>query len=222
MTPPAPRSPSSQSELAKKHLQGEARLDGAALNSSSGARGSHISQSTTVGSSVWRLRPRGSCRRSRLIDPRGSCTGRAAGKVTHVDPNTALQRHRQWFARQKFGKAQAFQLGSVGASPFSHCSTHIWEGSKMWCLKHSFDSEVAHKRHYSPCRLRFYPAQQHFSLSLGTARSWTLPPFVIVCNTMPTRKTHPSSTPALERKMLLPGIVPFSFLQLKNSDRIKT
>lgn len=77
MTPPAPRSPLSQSELGKKHLQGEAMLDGAALNSSRGARGSHISHNTTVGSSVGRERPQDSCRRTRLIDP-GAAGGPAS------------------------------------------------------------------------------------------------------------------------------------------------
>lgn len=116
------------------------------------------------------------------------CTGRAVGKVTHMDPNTALREHRQRFSWQKFGKAQAFWQEVWELSPSPTSAPTSGRGAKRGGLKHCFDSELAHKRHYSLCRLRFYPAQQHISLSSGTARSWTLPPFVIVCNTMPTQK----------------------------------
>lgn len=135
VTPPAPCSPLPPSELGKKHLQGEASPDDAALNSSSRARGSHISHNTTVGSSVGRERPRGSCR-TRLIDPWGSWP-----HVLHVlgcgqghprGPKHGAEAAQAFFAWPKFGKAQDFQQGSVRAFPFSHCGTHVWEGSKAW------------------------------------------------------------------------------------------
>lgn len=89
----------------------------------------------------------------------------------------------QSLAKHKLSSREVWELPpSPTAAPI------FGRGAKPGALKHSFDSELAHKRHYSPCRLRFYPAQQHISLSSSAARSWTLPPFVIVWNTMPTQK----------------------------------
>lgn len=194
VTPPAPLSPLSQPELGKQHLQGEGRPDDdEALNSSSRARGVHISQNTSVGSSVGRERPRGSCRRTWLIDPRAAdgCVPARAGLWARSPTGTQTQVSRSTdngLLGKSLAKHRFSQQGSVGASPSPTAAPTLGRGAQRGGLKHCFDSELAHKRHYSPCRLRFYPAQQHISLSSGTARSWTLPPFVIVCNTMPAQK----------------------------------
>lgn len=124
VTPPAPLSPLSQSELGKQHLQGEGRPDDAALNSSSGARGSHISCNTSwvkcgEGEAPGQLQENmAHCSPGQLmVSLHCHCTGRAVGKVTHMDPNTGQQKHRQWFAWQKFGKAQVFPAGKCGSFP---------------------------------------------------------------------------------------------------------
>lgn len=120
LTPPAPLSPLSQPELGKQHLQGEGRPDDdEALNSSSRARGVHISQNTSVGSSVGRERPRGSCRRTWLIDPRAAdgCVPARAGLWARSPTGTQTQVSR------------STDNGLLGKSLAKHSfpSREVWE-----------------------------------------------------------------------------------------------
>lgn len=142
MTPPAPHSPLSQSELGKTHRQGEAQPDAAALNSSSGARGSHISHNTTVGSGVGGRGPGAAAGEHGSLIP-AAADGPASLHVLPLHRQGCGQGHPHGPKHSSAGaqatlflakvwQSPGFLAGSVGAFPFSHFGTHIWEGSKAW------------------------------------------------------------------------------------------
>lgn len=169
--------------------------------------GSHISYHTTVGSSaggkgeaLW-----GSCTRKRLIDlQHGQLTGSMS---LHV-----LPLYRQGHPDGPKPRCK----GSVGAfSP-----SHVREGEQSGIAwKAVLTQSLLTKGITHPDFIQLSSAFHFLQPLLATGLYPWFWLFAIQCQ---HRKTHPSSTLVLERKMLLPGIVSFSFLQLKNSDRVKT